>query len=242
MIINEVCGRSNGKQATWNEYINRMIHLMAEQLSTDYHSTAWVINHYFQQAKSQIDNQVQLKPDYLKYYKIGDDKMKVMISQPMNGIPDSEVRRIQNELKERFAKYHIEVVDSFLTEEADTNLRNQGVFYLGRTIQKFLSDADAVYFVNGWEKARGCRIERAICEEYGIMILDDSFFKQENEVHIKRQFGMDKIQIMPCKSEDNIYGITVTNTANRQFDKINTDTYKHIPRIDGLEDQDERKM
>lgn len=166
---------------------NIMIHDMADQLTTDYHGQSWIINYYFQKARQKL--------------KGGKPVMKVMISQPMNGIPDSEVRRIQNELKERFAKYHIEVVDSFITEEADTNLRNQGVFYLGRTIQKFLSDVDAVYFVNGWQRARGCKIERQICEEYGIMILDDSFFKQENEVHIKRQFGMDKIQIMPCKSE-----------------------------------------
>lgn len=207
---------------------NIMIHDMADQLTTDYHGQSWVINYYFQKAKQKL--------------KGGKQVMKVMISQPMNGVPDSEVRRIQNELKERFAKYHIEVVDSFLTEEADTNLRNQGVFYLGRTIQKFLSDVDAVYFVNGWQRARGCKIERQICEEYDIMILDDSFFKQENEVHIKRQFGMDKIQIMPCKSEDNIYGITVTNTASRQFDKIDTDTYKHIPRIDGMECQDENNF
>lgn len=192
---------------------NIMIHDMADQLTTDYHGQSWIINYYFQKARQKL--------------KGGKPVMKVMISQPMNGVPNSEVRRIQNELKERFAKYHIEVVDSFITEEADTNLRNQGVFYLGRTIQKFLSDVDAVYFVNGWQRARGCKIERQICEEYGIMILDDSFFKQENEVHIKRQFGMDKIQIMPCKSESEKYGV---------------DIYNHIPRIDGLEGQDESNI
>lgn len=203
---------------------NIMIHDMADQLTTDYHGQSWIINYYFQKAKQKL--------------KGGKPVMKVMISQPMNGIPDSEVRRIQNELKERFAKYHIEVVDSFLTEEADTNLRNQGVFYLGRTIQKFLSDVDAVYFVNGWQRARGCKIERQICEEYDIMILDDSFFKQENEVHIKRQFGMDKIQIMPYKNENQKYGVEISN-LNREF---GPDTYNHIPRIDGMEGQDENNF
>lgn len=190
------------------------VHKMAEQLTTDYHGVPWVINHYIREGINDVE---------------GRKNMKVMISQPMNGVPDSEVRRIQNELKERFAKYHIEVVDSFLTEEADTNLRNQGVFYLGRTIQKFLSDVDAVYFVNGWQRARGCKIERQICEEYDIMILDDSFFKQENEVHIKRQFGTDKIQIMPCKSENQKYGVEMWSGTT-------PDTYNHIPRIDGMED------
>ena len=195
---------------------NIMIHDMADQLTTDYHGQSWIINYYFQKAKQKL--------------KGGKSVMKVMISQPMNGIPDSEVRRIQNELKERFAKYHIEVVDSFLTEEVDTNLRNKGVFYLGRTIQKFLSDVDAVYFVNGWQRARGCKIERQICEEYGIMILDDSFFKQENEVHIKRQFGMDKIQIMPCKNENQKYGVEMWSGTT-------PDNYNHIPRIDGMEEE-----
>ena len=195
---------------------NIMIHDMADQLTTDYHGQSWIINYYFQKAKQKL--------------KGGKPVMKVMISQPMNGIPDSEVRKIQNELKEKFAKYHIEVVDSFLTEEADTNLRNQGVFYLGRTIQKFLSDVDAVYFVNGWQRARGCKIERQICEEYDIMILDDSFFQQENEVHIKRQFGIDKIQIMPCKNENQKYGVEMWSGTT-------PDTYNHIPRIDGMEEE-----
>lgn len=195
---------------------NIMIHDMADQLTTDYHGQSWIINYYFQKAKQKL--------------KGGKPVMKVMISQPMNGIPDSEVRRIQNELKERFAKYHIEVVDSFLTEEVDTNLRNKGVFYLGRTIQKFLSDVDAVYFVNGWQRARGCKIERQICEEYGIMILDETFFKQENEVHIKRQFGIDKIQIMPCKNENQKYGV-------EKWSGMTPDTYNHIPRIDGMEEE-----
>ena len=103
-----------------------------------------------------------------------------MISQPMNGVPDFEVRGTQNYLKEKFAKYNIDVVDSvdsFLTEVPSTEIRNPRIFYLGRTIQNFLSDVDAVYFCTGWESAKGCRIERHICEEYGIPILDDSLFK-----------------------------------------------------------------
>lgn len=96
-----------------------------------------------------------------------------MISQPMNGVPDSEVRKIQDDLKEKFAKYNIDVIDSFLTEVPSTEIRNPRLFYLGRTIQNFLSDVDAVYFCTGWERAKGCRIERHICEEYGIPILDE---------------------------------------------------------------------
>lgn len=200
---------------------NIMIHDMADQLTTKYYGQSWIINYYFEKAKQKLKGE---KP-----------VMKVMISLPMNGRKTDEIKERIKELKEKFAKYHIEVVDSFLTEEANTNLRNQSVFYLGRTIQNFLSDVDAVYFDDGWQKARGCKIERYICEEYDIMILDDSFFKQENEVHIKRQFGIDKIQIMPYKNENQKYGVEISN-LNRDF---GPDTYNHIPRIDGLEDQDE---
>lgn len=194
---------------------NIMIHDMADQLTTDYHGQSWIINYYFQKAKQKL--------------KGGKPVMKVMISQPMSGVPDSEVRKIQNELKEKFGKYHIEVVDSFLTEEVEQS-NNPGVFYLGRTLTNFMHDVDAVYFVKGWQSARGCRIEREICKEYGIMILDETFFKQENEVHIKRQFGIDKIQIMPCKNENQKYGVEMWSGTT-------PDTYNHIPRIDGMEEE-----
>lgn len=153
--------------------------------------------------------------------------MKVMISLPMNGRKTDEIKERIKKLKEKFAKYHIEVVDSFLTEEANTNLRNQSVFYLGRTIQNFLSDVDAVYFDDGWEKARGCKIERYICEEYDIMILDDSFFKQET----------DKIQIAQYKNENEKHKV-----FELDIDSFAENIYNHIPRIDGLEDQDENNI
>lgn len=194
---------------------NIMIHDMADQLITDYHGQSWIINYYFQKAKQKL--------------KGGKPVMKVMISQPMSGVPDSEVRRIQSELKEKFGKYHIEVVDSFLTEEVEQS-NNPGVFYLGRTLTNFMHNVDAVYFVKGWQSARGCRIEREICKEYGIMILDETFFRQENEVHIKPQFGIDKIQIMPCKNENQKYGVEMWSGTT-------PDTYNHIPRIDGMEEE-----
>lgn len=214
---------------------NKMIHDMAEDLTTDYHGQSWIINYYFQQAKQYLQEQSQKRKileKQLYYRKGGKPIMKVMISQPMSGVPDSEVRRIQSELKDKFGKYHIEVIDSFLTEEVEQS-NHPGVFYLGRTLTNFMHDVDAVYFVKGWENARGCRIEREICKEYGIMILDDTFFKQENEVHIKTQFGMNKIQIMPCKNENQKYGVEISN-LNRDF---SPDAYQHIPQLESLEEE-----
>lgn len=36
-----------------------------------------------------------------------------------------------------------------------------------------MANADAVYFMEGWQNARGCVIEHMICEKYGIKILHD---------------------------------------------------------------------
>ena len=198
---------------------NLMLHDMANQLTTDYHSQAWVINHYFEKA-------------YKKYKELegGKQIMKVMISQPMSGVPDSEVRRIQSELKDKFGKYHIEVVDSFLTEEVEQS-NNPGVFYLGRTLTNFMHDVDAVYFVDGWQRARGCRIERKICEEYHIMILDSSFFKHENEIHIRSDFiNSNNIRVVPCKNDPNDH----ISKLNAQF---GPDTCTHIPQIHDMEEE-----
>lgn len=207
--------------------------------------------------------------------------MKVMISMPMNGRRNDDIINRLNELRQEFAKLHIDVIDSFIKTEAG-ELNHPGVFYIAKSIM-LMADIDAVYFDDGWIDSRGCRIEHVVCQEYGIRILDSKFLfgnqprsvipkplsKQEqicalkailkdnpqlkdeiepqieeleNELQIKHQFGSNEIKIMPCKSEIDNCGINVTNTATRQFDKIDTDTYKHIPRIDGLEDQDENNI
>jgi len=108
--------------------------------------------------------------------------MKVMISQPMNGIEDKEIIKIRNEIVEKFDKMHIDVVDSFVKQDAPESSLHPRLFYLGSTIRDFMSDVDAVYFVDGWRSAAGCRIEHKICQEYGIKILYSDFFENKEEI------------------------------------------------------------
>ena len=105
--------------------------------------------------------------------------MKVMISQPMNGVPDKEIKKIRKEIEDKFKTMHIDVVDSFITRDAPNNTYHPNLYYLGRTIMSYLSSVDAVYFVDGWEKAKGCRIEHAICQEYEIKCLYSDFFTNQ---------------------------------------------------------------
>jgi len=105
--------------------------------------------------------------------------MKVMISQPMAGVKDKDIKAIRDDITKKFNELHIEVVDSFDTKDAPKEVYNPPVYYLGRTIMNWLHSVDAVYFVDGWRDARGCRIEHEICKEYGIKCLYSDFFVKE---------------------------------------------------------------
>ena len=45
------------------------------------------------------------------------------------------------------------------------------LWYLGEAIKK-LGDCDACYFIDGWQKHKGCVAEREICKLYGIEMLE----------------------------------------------------------------------
>ena len=125
--------------------------------------------------------------------------MKVMISLPMNGRKNEEVKERMKELKEKFASLHIDVIDSFITDEIE-NSYHPGVYYLGRTLTQFMHNVDAVYFDKDWETTRGCRIERDICNEYNIKILDESFFRPPMQTVASPK---DPYGVQLCKSSSN---------------------------------------
>lgn len=94
--------------------------------------------------------------------------MRVFISQPMNGKTDAE---IENERKKAIeairAEYpdeDINVINNFFIDEP--HIANP-LFYLGNSIE-FLSTANLAYFAEGWQDARGCRIEFECAVAYGI--------------------------------------------------------------------------
>lgn len=101
--------------------------------------------------------------------------MKVFISQPMRERSQKEIEQrreeIKNIIKKRYLNGDIEFVYSVINEEPDDNVENIPVWYLAKSIDK-LSTATLAYFDMGWINARGCRIERQICEEYNIPIFN----------------------------------------------------------------------
>lgn len=93
----------------------------------------------------------------------------VFVSQPMYGKTDDEIKAVRREIgrkvSEQFAG-SVCLLESFFDEYEGTALS-----YLAKSIE-FLSKADVAVFAEGWEKARGCVIQRMCCKKYGIPILN----------------------------------------------------------------------
>jgi hypothetical protein len=89
----------------------------------------------------------------------------------MRGKTDFEINKerqgIVHHLLQKYGPVHI--LDTVFTSY-DPNL-NKPLHYLGESI-KALAEADVAVFAPGWDQARGCRIERACCAEYGVQVLD----------------------------------------------------------------------
>ena len=95
---------------------------------------------------------------------------KLFVSQPMKGRSDEKIlneREYALQTAKVKLKDEVELVDSFF-QGAPADARP--LWFLGKSLQ-LLSTADVIYFVPGWENARGCMIEYACAKAYNIPIL-----------------------------------------------------------------------
>ena len=95
--------------------------------------------------------------------------MKIFISQPMQGKTNEQIRIERENVEINLKESGFEIIDSIIAEDAPKTSR-EGAWYLGKSIL-LLSQADAAYFMNGWDKARGCIIEHEVVEKYCIPII-----------------------------------------------------------------------
>ena len=91
--------------------------------------------------------------------------MKAMISQPMKGKTEEQIRKERKKIVDELEGYGWEVVDTIFAEEAPKNC-DVALYYLSKSIEA-IGKVDAVMFMNGWQNARGCKIEHEICQQYG---------------------------------------------------------------------------
>ena len=111
---------------------------------------------------------------------------KLFISQPMRGKTDEEILAVRAQAiqsAERVLGEEVEVIDSFI-KGAPAAARP--LWFLGESL-KLLSGADVAYFAEGWEDARGCRIEHECAIEYGITTIED--YRQATMADAKREIA-----------------------------------------------------
>lgn len=101
---------------------------------------------------------------------------KLFISQPMRGKTDEEILAVRAQAiqsAERVLGEEVDAIDSFFKGAAvPPTVLSRSLWFLGESI-KLLSGADVAYFSDGWEDARGCRIEHECAIEYGITTIEN---------------------------------------------------------------------
>ena len=98
--------------------------------------------------------------------------MKVMISQPMNGKSEEQIRQERTELIKRIQEDGDTYIDTIFTEDAPKDC-DTAVYFLAKSIEA-IAYADKIIFMNGWDKARGCLIEHEVATSYDKII---SYYK-----------------------------------------------------------------
>ena len=92
---------------------------------------------------------------------------KLFISQPMRGKTNEEILAVRQkavEVAEKHLGEKVEVIDSFFQ---DAPVDAKPLWFLGKSIE-MLSTADVAYFAEGWDEARGCKVEWLCAESYEI--------------------------------------------------------------------------
>lgn len=109
---------------------------------------------------------------------------KIFISQPMKGKTDEEILAEREKaisiVKELYdTDEEIQIIDSFF-QGAPADVKS--LWFLGKSLE-LMSTADIVFFADGWEEARGCKIEHNCALDYDIDFI--SMDKDVAILHLK---------------------------------------------------------
>ena len=98
--------------------------------------------------------------------------MKVMISQPMNGKSEEQIRKERDELIKKIQEDGDIYIDTIFHDEVPKGC-DIPIYYLAKSIET-IGYADKVIFMKGWNKARGCIVEHEVANSYDKII---SYYK-----------------------------------------------------------------
>lgn len=104
-------------------------------------------------------------------------KKKAMLSQPMNGLSDDEIKEVRDRAIKELENEGYEVVNTLFTDEwySKEKMTERGVVqiplcFLAKSLEN-MSLCHAAYFCKGYENARGCKIEHDAAVAYGLEII-----------------------------------------------------------------------
>ena len=104
-------------------------------------------------------------------------KKKAMLSQPMAGRTEQEITATRDRAIAELERRGYEVVNTLFTDEwyspdscEARGVVNRPMMFLAKSLEN-MSLCHAAYFCKGWKNARGCRIEHAVAEAYGLTVL-----------------------------------------------------------------------
>jgi Asp-tRNA(Asn)/Glu-tRNA(Gln) amidotransferase A subunit family amidase len=96
--------------------------------------------------------------------------MKLMISQPMRGKTNEEIRKEREKIVKQLEQEGHEIVDTIIDDFIEGAGNNYAIRCLAKSIE-FIADVDGVVFMAGWSNSRGCRIEYQVAVDYEKFIL-----------------------------------------------------------------------
>ncbi len=96
--------------------------------------------------------------------------MKIMISQPMRGKTNEEIRKERESVVKRLEEKGHEVIDTIIDDFIEGQGNNYAIRCLAKSIE-FIASVDGIVFMKGWNESRGCRIEHQVALEYEKFIL-----------------------------------------------------------------------
>lgn len=104
-------------------------------------------------------------------------ELKAMISQPMAGKTDEEIKETRERAIKILESYGYTVVNTLFTDEwySKENMEKRGVVqiplcFLAKSLEN-MSLCHAAFFCKGWENTRGCKIEHEAAKAYGLYII-----------------------------------------------------------------------
>ena len=95
---------------------------------------------------------------------------KLFISCPMKGRTEENIRKSMEQMHkiaEIVFGEELEVIDTYINEDAPKNVVKHGLWYLGKSIE-MLAEADYFIGVEYTEIFHGCEIENRVAMSYGI--------------------------------------------------------------------------